>query len=103
MAIDYITVTRTSRPQLGAQLVRLANMLREVRDLCDAVNDAAGRMHDGANYATLETNFGLATGQGANAATLFGLLNEILNTNTDVTGANRLSRLDEFAARIAGQ
>jgi hypothetical protein len=50
-----------------------------------------------------EAQFGLAAGQGANALSLLGLINTILNTSGEVTGANRLAQLDEFQARLAGQ
>src|SRR5688572_8339655 len=100
MANDFVKITSTNRPQMGNQTIRLANLLREVRDLTDAINDAASHMHDGATYTTVEANFGL-TGGGANFVTLLGLINNILNTSTDVTGANRLAQLDEFVARLA--
>ena len=101
MAADYIAVIKTNRPQMGNQLIRAANMLRELRDLADSINDAGNHMFNGADYTVFEAQFGV-TG-GANVLTLIGLLNTILNTNTDVTGANRLSQLDEFVARLAGQ
>ena len=101
MAADYIAVTKTNRPQLGNQLIAAANRLRELRDLVDALNDAGSHMFDGADYTVFEAQFGV-TG-GANVLSLIGLLNTILNTNSDVTGANRLAQLDEFVARLAGQ
>ena len=103
MAADYLSITKTNRPQLGNQLIRLANLVRDVRDLSDALNDAGGHMFAAADYSMFETQFGITTGQGANVLTLMGLVNSILNTNTDVTGANRLAQLDEFVSRIAGQ
>lgn len=102
MANDYIKITQAGRPQLGSQVIRLANLLREVRDLADAVNDAAGHMHDGVTYTTVETNFGLSGG-GSNFVSLLQNTHDILNTNTTVAGVDRLSRLDEFVARLAGQ
>jgi hypothetical protein len=101
MAADFIAVTKINRPQMGNQLIRLANLLREVRDLSDALNDGGNHMWTGADYSQFESQFGV-TG-GANVLTLMGLVNNILNTDTDVTGANRLSQLDEFVARLAGQ
>jgi hypothetical protein len=101
MAADYIAVTKTNRPQLGAQLVNLANQLREVRDLCDALNDVAGHMHDAGVYTVFETQFGV-TG-GANVVSLMGLVQTILNGSGEVTGANRLAQLNEFVDRLAGQ
>ena len=101
MAADYIVVTKTNRPQLGNQLIRAANLLRELRDLVDALNDVGQHQFDGADYSVFEAQFGV-TG-GANVLTLLGLAHTILNTNTDVTGANRLSQLNEFVDRLAGQ
>lgn len=101
MAADFITVNRAKQP--GNNLVRAANLTRELRELVDGLSDAVGHSFDGSDYSVMEANFGLASGQGANTATLIGLIQTILNSNTDVTGANRLSQLDEFTARLAGQ
>lgn len=103
MAADYIKITKTNRPQMGNQLIRAANLTRELRDLIDALNDAGSHMFNGADYAVFEEQFGLVAGTGANTLTLMGLINNILNTNTDVTGANRLAQIDEFVSRLAGQ
>jgi uncharacterized protein YPO0396 len=91
MAADYIVVTKTNRPQLGNQLVTLANKLRDVRDLCDALNDAGQHQFEAADYSLFQSQFGVSNG--ANVLTLIG----------EVTGANRLSQLDEFVSRLAGQ
>lgn len=103
MAADYIVITKTSRPQLGNQLIRAANLTVELSDLLAQLNDIGQHQFNGADYSVFETQFGLTAGQGANALTLLGLINTIFNTNTDVTGANRLSQLKEFAGRLAGQ
>lgn len=103
MAADYIPITRTNRPQMGNQLIRAANLTRELRDLIDAINDAGQHMFNGGDYTLFEAQFGVPTGQGANTLSLLGLINNIFNTNGEVTGANRLSQLDEFVARLAGQ
>lgn len=103
MAADFFVVTVVNRPSLGNQLIGAANALRDLRDKVDALNDAGSHMFNGGDYSVFESQFGLAAGQGANALSLLGLINTILNTNTDVTGANRLSQLDEFVARVAGQ
>jgi hypothetical protein len=101
MAADYITVNRSK--QLGSSLVQAADILRQLRELVDKLNDAVGHNFTGGDYSLMETNFGLNTGTGANAATLIGLVNDILNTNATVTGSDRLAQLDEFCARLAGQ
>lgn len=103
MAIDYQQISKTNRPNLGAEAIAFANALRDVRDKCDALNDAAAHMHDGSNFATVETMFGLTGGQGSNWVTLLQQTHDILNTNATVAGADRLSRLDEIVARVAGQ
>lgn len=103
MAADYLVISRTNRPQMGNQLIRAANLLTELRDLIDAINDAGNHMFTGADYTVFAAQFGISASDAANALTLLGLINTILNTNTDVTGANRFAQLDEFCARLAGQ
>lgn len=101
MAADYISVNKAKMS--GALLVQAADKMRELRELVDKLNDIVGHSFNGADYTVMEANFGLTTGQGANTATLLGLINTIVNTNTDVTGANRAAQLDEFVARLSGQ
>jgi hypothetical protein len=103
MAADYIPINKTNRPQLGSQLIRAANLARELRDLIDALNDIGQHQFDGADYSVFESQFGLSPGAGGNALTLLGLVNTILNTSNAVTDANRLSQLNEFVDRLAGQ
>lgn len=101
MAADFLVVNRSK--MLGNSLVRAADLMRELRELIDKLSDASDHSNDGVSYTVMETNFGLASGQGANVATLIGLIRDIMNTNTTVAGATRLSQLDEFCARLAGQ
>jgi hypothetical protein len=96
-------ITKTSRPQLGNQLIAAANRLKELRELVDGLNDVGQHQFTGADYSMFEAQFGVPAGQGANTLTLLGLINTILNTSGEVTGANRLSQLDEFVSRLAGQ
>lgn len=104
MANDFLKITQGSgRPTPGAQAIGLANALRDVRDRADALNDMASHMHDGATFTTVEANFGLPGGTGGAFVTMLQNLHDILNTNTTVAGADRLSRLDEYIARLAGQ
>lgn len=103
MAADYIVITRTNRPQLGSQLIRAANLTRELRDLIDAINDIGQHQFDGADFSLFEQQFGIPAGQGANTLTLLGLVNTVFNTNGEVAGAARLAQLDEFVSRLAGQ
>ena len=101
MAADYIAVNKTK--QLGNLLVSAADKLRDLREIIDKLSDAKDHSFSGADFSVMETNFGLTTGVGANTSTLIGLLQTIFNTNTDVTGANRIAQLDEFCARLSGQ
>ncbi len=103
MAADFIVVTRTNRPQLGTQLIQLANRLLELRQLSKALNASGQHMFANSDYTVFEAQFGLVAGTGANTLSLLGLVDTIFNTNTDVTGANRFSQMDEFVARLAGQ
>lgn len=101
MAADFIVVNRTK--QLGNTLVAVASNLRQLREDIDKLNDAVGHSFNVSDYSVMEANFGLASGTGANTATLIGLINTIVNTNGTVAGQTRLDQLDEFAARLAGQ
>lgn len=103
MAADYIVITKTNRPQLGSQLIRAANQLKELRELVDGINDVGQHQFNGADYAMFEAQFGLLPGSGANTLALLGLINNILNTNGTVAGVDRLAQLDEFVGRLAGQ
>lgn len=103
MAADYLNIKTPNRPQLGTQLISLANQLLTVQQLCAALAGVQGHQFNGADYSVFEAQFGLPVGTGANVATLLGNLNTILNTNTDVTGANRATQLQEFINRLAGQ
>lgn len=106
MAADYIVITKTNRPQLGAQLIRAANLLKELRELIDGLADVSNRQFNGGDYTKFLSQFGVtvdADVTAANVMTLIGLIQTIFNSNTDVTGVNRLAQLDEFVARLAGQ
>lgn len=103
MAADYIAITKTNRPQLGSQLIAAANLARDLRDRIDALNDIGQHQFNGGDFSLFEAQFGVSSGQGGNTLTLLGLINTIFNTNTDVTGANRLAQLDEFVSRLSGQ
>lgn len=101
MAADYIVVNRAK--QLGNNLVQIAEQIRTLRELIDKTNDVGQHCFNGADYSVFEAQAGLAAGTGANTLTLLGLINTVFNTNTDVTGANRLAQLDEFCGRLSGQ
>lgn len=103
MAADRIIVNKTNRTQAGSQAIAVANAITDLQNKVAALNAIAGHGVNVSDYTVLEADFSLAPGAGANFATLLGLINTILNTNTDVTGANRLSQLNEYAARLAAQ
>jgi hypothetical protein len=101
MAADFIDVNRTEQP--GNTLVALAGRILEIQEEITNLFAAGNHMHESGNYALLESNFGLAAGKGANTLTLLGYMNEIFNTATDVAGATRLSRIQEFTSRLFPQ
>lgn len=103
MANDFLVISKTNRTQPASQAIRLANLLREVRDLADAVNDMASHMHDGATFTTVEAQFCLPGGTGGNFVTMLQQMQDILNTNATIAGQTRLDNMDAFVARIAGQ
>ncbi len=72
MANDYVPVSPAS-PQGGELLRRVAD-LRSAYDGLIALEAHAQHMHDGADYATVEQQFGLPAGAGANFLTLLGLV-----------------------------
>ena len=98
---DYIVVNRNK--QLGNNLVRIASLLDELRELASSLNDIGQHCFDGSDYTVFEAQFGLASGTGANTLSLLGLLNTILNSNGTVAGADRLAQLNEFESRLNGQ
>src|SRR5262245_40234456 len=101
MPVDFIGVN-TQKP-FGAKLVRLANNLLEVRELTDALADARGHMTTGTDFAKFAEYFGIDPTQASQASQLLDWIDDILNTNTEITGADRRDRLNQFCSRIAGQ
>lgn len=101
MAIDFLSVDTTKR--LGSGLIRAADLMRELRELIAKLTAAADHCNDGSIFTTLEAQFGLQAGKGANVASLLVGIRDILNTSTEFTGAVRLAKLEEFVGRLAGQ
>lgn len=97
----FISVNRAK--QLGNGLVRAADLLRELRELIDKEADVASHSFEVGDYTVLEANFGLAPGTGAAVAYLLTVVREILSTDAEVAGTDRLTRLDDFCSRLAGQ
>lgn len=101
MAADYIKINRAKTH--GNSLVRLADLIREVREQAEKLKDSANHMVDGSNHDLLEDMFGLEEGTGPNTITLVNIIDGIFNTDTDVEGSVRLDQINEFVARLAGQ
>lgn len=68
MADNYIPIDQNRR--LGIQLRRLVDLTREVLDLHEKVRSIMDNQTDGANYGTLEKEFGLPSGKGQLTYTL---------------------------------
>ncbi len=102
MAADFIALDKTKTE--GARIVALANALLGVRQNVAALNANAARMVDaGPDYKVLQARTGVSITYAGDLSTLLLYMEEIFNSNTTVAGADRLARLDEFIARIAGQ
>lgn len=101
MAADYIKLNKAL--PLSQLIVSLAENIRNQRELADKINDIVNHSVDGSDYTVLESLTGVSTTYSGNLSTLVLYMQEIFNTNADVTGANRLARMEEFVSRLAGQ
>ena len=101
MAADFIGVDRSKA--LGSQLVIAANQLLATANLISQLNAIGQHCFAASDFSVFEAKFGLAAGTGSNVLTLLGLINNNLNTNTEIVGATRLANIQEFIARISGQ
>ena len=101
MANDYIVIN-VAKP-LGGKAVQAANQLLQLRSLIDSLVQSINHLNDGVTYTTLEAQFGLAAGVGANFATLMNIQQNILVGSTGAGGATQQGQIIEFCARIAGQ
>lgn len=72
MADDFLAINRGS--QKGAELVRMVDAFRSSWDALAKVRSQAEHMWEGSDYATLEAEYGLPAGSGANVLTLLGLV-----------------------------
>lgn len=80
MATSYIATNTAKR--LGADLRQFVHALKEARSDCRELKAVMETMIDAGNYALLETEFGIATGQGE---TTYNLVSGAL---TDMEAAN---------------
>jgi hypothetical protein len=101
MATDF-DVVNTAKP-LGALTVQTANLIYQLQSNLAKMQGAINHSNDGTTYTVLETNFGLASGVGANFATLVGNMNNIFNGATSPGGATAQAQIVEFCSRLAGQ
>jgi hypothetical protein len=101
MAIDFITVN-TAKP-LGARAVQAANQLRAYRELIALLVGDVNHMNNGSDYTTVESQFGLQSGTGANFTTLLNIQNDIINGTAGAGGSTQQGQILEFCNRLAGQ
>src|SRR5262245_53858487 len=101
MAADAIVVNR-GKPH-GNSTVEIANTLATLRAKIDGEYGAASHMFADADYTVMESEFGLQPGTGQSFLVLLRQLTQIMTGTGDVSGADRLARLDEFSARLGGQ
>jgi hypothetical protein len=101
MAADFIPLDRSK--QLANNIVRQAELIRELRELSDKNSDNANHMFNGSDYTVLIAQTGVSIDNAAQLTTLLGYMTEIMNSIATIAGADRLSRLDEFVARLSGQ
>lgn len=76
MPIDNIPVNGTSAK--GNEIKSLNSVLFSAKSQAEQILSQMQEMNDGSNYATLETQYGVATGQGA---TMYSLLFSLANGN----------------------
>ena len=82
MATTYIP-TNTSK-RLGADLRQLSHSLKEARSDCRELKAVMETMIDGTDYTVLESEFGLATGDGQTTYNLVsGALMDLEDANID--------------------
>lgn len=62
MPINYITVDRSK--QMGGDLLNIIEMLRLYQDKLRQHKELMDNMTDGATYANIETQYGIAAGKG---------------------------------------
>jgi len=101
MAQDYIVVNRSKQP--GNQLVRLASILTEARAIAENIVNIGGHTIAGADHTQMESVFGLVAGDGCDVVGMVVDINNMLNKNTTVAGADRLAQIEEFTGRLGLQ
>lgn len=106
MPADYVQVDRSKQP--GNQLVRLASLLTEARQISDAIvnigSHTIATTSTNPDYTLLATVFGLnSAGDAEEVATMVTNINDILNSTSTVAGVDRLSQIDEFTGRVGLQ
>lgn len=94
MAIDFIQVTPTAEANQSGLLLDLVRTLREAHKKAGLVKDIMNRMHDGSNFALIETKFGLPTGSGQ---TVFDLVN---GAHGSMEGTFQVADVKTLTARV---
>jgi len=104
MANDYMPITKNGRSSLGTAAIAAANQFKDLCDRIAGLTEIASHQWDTGDYTVLEAQFSMQNaGQGDDLLGLLTQMNDILNTSTEVTGANRLLQIKQFIGRIAGQ
>lgn len=88
MAITYYQIDTTKR--LGAKLRQTVDLQNLALDNLADVKTVMDKMIDGADYSALETNFGLAAGQGLAVYTLVVNALAVINVLTVTNFINQL-------------
>lgn len=91
MANDYIGIDANS-PQ-GRDLIQLSRQLNQVTDLLADIVNRQSHMHDGSDYSTVETIYGIPTGKGVTVVTALAALKADLDAITGPGIAQVIARL----------
>lgn len=91
MPIANITVD-TTKPK-GAQLAGLVSLVYQARNLARQLKELMDQETDGTTYTTIETLFGLQSGNGSAVYNLVAGL-------TGASGALEVSAVTQFCARL---
>lgn len=91
MAVNDAILVSTTGKSLGQQVVAAANQLRAVKGNVNDLASIFAHLTDGATFATLEAQLGLAAGQGA---VLYALVNTL---QTQINGS---SAVTDFSSKV---
>lgn len=101
MTNDFVSIDKTK--QFGLTTVWLADVFIEIRKAIDKLHTSAGHQTDGTTFTTMESKFGLSSGDGTEVLDMLTDLKSIFNSSDTISGADRLAKIDNFVGRVAGQ